>query len=75
MLTSKVTSKGQITIPAEVRKQLQIETGDVLAYELVKGGVQLRKVQAVDAEWHAALSQTLAEWNSPEDEEAFRDLE
>ena len=70
-----MTSKGQITIPAEVRERLQIETGDVLAYELVKGGVQLRKVQPVDTQWNAAISQTLVEWNSPEDEDAFRDLQ
>ena len=76
MLTSKVTSKGQITIPAEVREKLNIDAGDILACELINGGVRLRKVQPVDGKWHAAVSETLKdEWDSPEDEAAFRDLQ
>ena len=35
--------------------------------------VPVREVQTADA-YLAALSNTLSEWNSPEDEEAFRDL-
>jgi hypothetical protein len=31
-------------------------------------------VEPFDAEFHAALSVTLDEWNSPEDDEAFREL-
>lgn len=35
----------------------------------------MRKLRPSDREWHQALFATLAEeWNSPEDEEAFRDL-
>ncbi len=33
MLTSKVTSKGQVTIPAQVREKLGILAGDLLSYE------------------------------------------
>lgn len=32
--TSRVTSKGQVTIPSEVRKALQISQGDDLVFEL-----------------------------------------
>jgi hypothetical protein len=35
--------------------------------------VEIRKVQTADS-YLAALSDTLSEWNSPADEEAFRDL-
>jgi len=34
----------------------------------------LSRIEPFDASFHAALSTTLDEWNSPEDEEAFRDL-
>lgn len=34
MSTSRVTSKGQVTIPTEVRKALQIEQGDDLIFEV-----------------------------------------
>ena len=32
-LTAKVTSKGQVTIPQEIRKRLHIEMGSVLVFE------------------------------------------
>jgi hypothetical protein len=35
--------------------------------------IEIREVRTADA-FLAALSDTLSEWNSPEDEEAFRDL-
>ena len=34
MSTSRMTSKGQVTIPAEVRKALDIEQGDDLVFEV-----------------------------------------
>ena len=34
MSISRVTSKGQVTIPAEVRKALAIEQGDDLVFEV-----------------------------------------
>lgn len=34
MSISRVTSKGQVTIPAEVRKALNIEQGDDLLFEV-----------------------------------------
>lgn len=39
-----------------------------------RGQVTQRRVEPFDAEFHAALSLTLDEWNTLEDEEAFRDL-
>ena len=38
MNTARVTSKGQVTIPKQVRKLLAIESGDRLAFELEKDG-------------------------------------
>jgi AbrB family looped-hinge helix DNA binding protein len=73
---SKVTSKGQVTIPKEVRERLRLGAGDVLVYEFQENGLLVvRKMEPFDAGWHRALSTTLAdEWNSPEDAEAFNDL-
>lgn len=34
MSTARVTSKGQITIPADIRKELGIEQGDDLIFEV-----------------------------------------
>jgi AbrB family looped-hinge helix DNA binding protein len=76
MQASKVTTKGQVTIPKEVRERLQVRAGDVIAYEFQDNGVVVvRKLEPFDAGWHRTLSTTVAdEWNSPEDDEAFGDL-
>lgn len=74
MTYARLTSKGQVTVPKEVRTRLQLEPGDVLSYELEGDEVRVRKVARFDAAWHRALVATLEEWNSPDDTEAFRDL-
>ncbi len=74
MHTSKLSSKGQVTIPKEIREAIGLEPGNMIAYEVQNGSVILRRVEAFDAAFHEALSKTLEEWDSPEDEEAFRDL-
>ena len=72
---SKLSSKGQVTIPKEVRKSLGLEPGDFVTYELSKDdAVILRRVEPYDAAYHFAVSETLEEWGSESDEEAFGDL-
>ena len=44
-------------------------------YEIQEGGgAMLRRVSPFDVVFHLALSDTLEEWDSPEDDEAFSDL-
>ena len=74
MHVSKISSKGQVTIPAKIRSALGTRPGDLIAYEMEGKTVRLRKVEPFDAVYHATVGETLGEWNSPEDEEAFRDL-
>ena len=45
MFASKVTSKGQVTIPLEIRKLLGISSGDKVAFsEAEDGSVIVRKL-------------------------------
>ena len=74
MLASKVTSKFQTTIPADVRKQLGIKQGDLVAFEIENGKVVLRRVSPLDVEYAKALTGTLTEWATENDEEAYRAL-
>ncbi|SHN92544.1 hypothetical protein BHECKSOX_1011 [Bathymodiolus heckerae thiotrophic gill symbiont] len=75
MQLAKVSSKGQMTIPAEIRENLQLKTGDTVSWDLkLDGSVSVRKVRPLDIDYISALSGTLSEWNSVEDEEAYRDL-
>jgi antitoxin PrlF len=71
---SSVTQKGQTTIPLHIRKELGLKTGDKVSFEIHNGEVRLKKLAPFDADYHRAISATLSEWESPEDEEAFRDL-
>jgi len=74
MLTSRLSAKGQVTIPKEVREELDLDPGDQVGYEVRDGLVILHRVQPFDRAFHAALSVTLDEWATAEDDEAFRDL-
>ena len=74
MLVSKLSRKGQITIPKQVRKVLGISPGDSISYVVKGSSVILRRVDPFDLAFHRALSKTLDEWASPDDEKAFRGL-
>ena len=74
MQTSKLSSQGQVTVPKAIRDQLALQPGDLVAYEVVDGKVVLTRVDPFDAAYHATLATTLEEWDSPEDDEAFKDL-
>jgi AbrB family looped-hinge helix DNA binding protein len=42
-ILSTVTSKGQVTIPAEIRKKLQLDKGDKLSFVITdEGSIELR---------------------------------
>ncbi len=73
-VVSKVTKKYQATIPELVRKNLSLEAGDTIAFDLEDGRIFLRKAQAVDLAFIQSLEGTLTEWGSSFDEEACGDL-
>ncbi len=74
METSRVSPKGQVTLPKKIRESLGLSPGDLIAYELDNGVVSIRRLESFDAPFLSALSDTLDEWNTTEDDEAFRDL-
>lgn len=74
MLVSKISRKCQITIPKKVRESIHAHPGDLIEYEIQDNAVLVRRVDPFDRSFHAALTETLTEWSSPEDEKAFHDL-
>lgn len=74
MLASILTVKGQTTIPAEVRKALDLQPGDRVAFKVIDHKAVITKVDPFDYQYHIALSSALSEWASAEDDEAYRDL-
>jgi AbrB family looped-hinge helix DNA binding protein len=74
MLVSTLTSKGQATIPARIRIKLGLKPGDKIIFKIHDHEAIISKAEPVDYLYHAALSATLEEWDSPEDDEAYDDL-
>lgn len=75
MLTSKVSPKGQTTIPLQVRTQLDVRPGDQLVYQSTALGFLIRKIRPFDAAWHAGIEKSLEEeWDSKEDDQDVRNL-
>jgi AbrB family looped-hinge helix DNA binding protein len=72
---AKITSKGQTTIPVEVRESLNFNPGDLLEWEVnADGSAKVRRIQPLDLEYMRAVEGTLTEWGCAEDEEAYRGL-
>lgn len=72
---STITQKGQATIPIEIRNELDLQPGDKIVFEIIREGeVVIKKLKPFDYDYHRNLSNTLSEWNSKEDDEAFDDL-
>ena len=69
MITSRLTTKAQTTVPQAVRVALGLTPGDELAYVIEQGRVVLTKAA------HSAVDDPFAafgEWDSPGDAAAYR---
>ena len=71
MITSRLTRKGQTTIPRSVRQALNLGERDCLEFELRDGYVILRKARPEHGEDPFA---TFEEWASEADQRAYADL-
>lgn len=71
---SKLTKKYQATVPEPVRKKLDLNAGDTIAFEIDNDEIKIRKAKPVDLAFARAIAPTLSEWESPYDEEAYGDL-
>jgi antitoxin PrlF len=72
--TSKLTKKYQATIPEPVRRLLNLEAGDAVAFDIKGPVIRLRKARPIDLAYAASLEATLTEWETQADEDAYRDL-
>lgn len=73
--STRLTSKYQSTVPKEIREHLHLKNGDVITYEVLPDNtVVVRKATPLDLDYLHALNSTLNEWESNEDEEAYKNL-
>ncbi len=71
MITSKLTSKSQTTIPQPIRAALKLKPGDEIIYRIEDGRVSLTKADADSLE---NPFKTFEEWDSEADRRAYADL-
>lgn len=41
MVRARITSKGQVTLPVEVRRRYKLEAGDEIAFQMEEGGLRI----------------------------------
>ncbi len=74
MHIARITAKGQTTIPVSIRKAAHIYAGDTLAFEVKGDYLIVRKIKSHADSYLKGIEETLNEWSSPEDEEAWNGL-
>lgn len=74
MQIARITAKGQTTIPVAIRKAAHINAGDTLAFEIKGDYLIVRKIKSPTDAYLKGIEETLNEWSSPEDEEAWNGL-
>jgi antitoxin PrlF len=72
---SRLTSKGQITIPKAVRTALSLNEGDLVAFTVEDGHAVMRRIaMAIEVSDRDAANAQLDEWSGAADSDAYRDL-
>jgi len=71
---TRITSKGQATIPSAIRKRLGLNPGDRVVYEVEADRVIVRKAAAEDDGFARLQEGGFGEWLSDADEEAYGGL-
>ncbi len=71
MITSKITSKAQTTIPQAVRVALRVKAGDEIAYTIEGDRVILTRAAAAPVDDPFA---SFGEWSSESDRRAYGGL-
>jgi antitoxin PrlF len=72
VISSRLTSKAQTTIPQAVRTALQVQPGDTLAYQIEGDRVVITKAARPDVADDPFA--TFGEWDSEADRKAYGDL-
>jgi antitoxin PrlF len=74
---TRLTTKHQTTIPVEVRRTLGLKAGDEVEFSVGGNALTLRKAEprlSEDLVFRLVQALAMRDWDTPEDDEAFRDL-
>jgi antitoxin PrlF len=67
--TSRISSKGQTTVPKEIRDALNIDSGDLIQYEIDGNVIRIRRIDSEENIWLKSIESTLEEWHGSEDDD------
>ena len=70
---SRMDHRGRITIPKRIRECAGLRSGDLLAFTQRGAELRVRRLSRPDG-YLLAVEKTMSEWNSPDDEAAWRHL-
>jgi len=68
----RLSSKGQVSLPGEVRKALGLRPGDEVVFEITGGEVTIRRADPLDPFFNLPLFQALEEWSQDQKATVFR---
>ncbi len=74
---TRLTTKHQTTIPLEVRRALGLKAGDQVEFRVEGSAATLRKAEprpSDDLVFRLLQTHAMRDWDTPEDDEAFREL-
>ena len=72
--TSKVTTKGQVTIPGSVRQVLGVEPGGSVMFMVDDQTVTLERAESLDVGFLKLASAAFTDWNTAEADKEFGGL-
>ncbi len=67
--TSRISSKGQTTVPKEIRDALNVDSGDLIQYEIDGNIIRIRRIDSEENIWLKSVESTLEEWHGSEDDD------
>ena len=73
-ITAKITSKGQITLPREIRERLGVGSGDTVRFEIGGGEIKVYPDRSFDFTTLIGAAPLSAEWNGLSAAEVIEEL-
>jgi len=68
----RLSPKGQVSLPSEVRKALDLCPGDSVIFEVTDGTVTIRRADYLDPFFNLPVFQALEEWSQDQKATVFR---
>lgn len=74
--SATITSKGQISIPKDLRENKQFTEGSKIVLLAYDDHIELRPIESIQEHMQTAFAseKSLSDWNNEEEQQAWKDL-